>query len=1008
MPACYQEWPHLLAVDANTVVGHDIDAHVGGHQAGGYEERSDAFLGYLRRAQLFLPATFAHFHEGPGETWTHSGGRQRRIDFIGLSMQWSLSHCSSSVEAAFDPELLRSDHEAVSVEVAWQAHDNMHKNVKRRALQNFQLAGAGDLIRQVPREVPFHVDVHTHAAHIHGAIEKTLTKLDSRASTKRPLKTTMTDETWALVCSKRECRSQLAEANRLQRRAYMELAFLAWRHWQAQQTQLFAQLLQQQDRIIAILLYNFRRLGRATTAALRSDDRAFFANLLHEGADLLNPKQVKQFWQVIRRSIPKFKNRRTGFAPQKLVALEPDWIPYLAELEVGTVTAPAELLQHCVAGQERRFSSVPPEVAISELPSLRVFETALRRTQPGRATGLDVIPSVVFHAYPTQCAELFYPLMLKIFLWGTEPVQYKGGRMAMIPKKQDLSTVANFRGILLLPTLAKRIHAMVREKLIQAFLPVRDEGQLGGLPEQQVLFGSQAVRVATSILTSFGWSVGVLFIDLSNAFHRLLREWVTGIHDHADFQTVIDALHAAGCPADFGRHVDDLKGLLRKMNCSPTLCRLLDDIHIGTWFTLFHGEVVRTRRGTRPGSPLADAVFHVLMGAITCSLRQWISEHPVYPQLLAAAGIEIPIVVWSDDLAVVWATDSAQALPAALEQAMVFIDNKFQEYGFDVNYSKGKTEAVVTFKGIGAPDLRKRYVTCSKPGMPVQMSATRAEWLHFSPSYKHLGTMYSTTHTLEQELRHRIGAAKGAFGQLARAVVCNRNFPRPLRLRLFHALVGSRLFFGLGAWATPSPRLMQKLRVAYLNMLKKVLKLNSEEFVSHRKVLIEAGTGDVRARLAMDRLAYARRVFQCGPPFLQTLLLREHDASDDSWLHGLFADLGWLSDLIPGELPPSCTTDLTELLSLWQSPTFPWKRLLRRAWRKYLIQERMMFEIEEMHKGFTALCRVLVPSFLKILNGSIEIDGKQYIVATVVGLSPHHRAWLCISGRAMMSTLRSI
>lgn len=901
-------------------------------------------------AQLFLPATFEDFHVGPGETWTHSGGRQRRIDFVGISLQWSLTHCLSTVVTDFDPAFLRSDHDAVSVEVAWQTKGTLPFRHRRRSLESIQLDDVGDLFGHVSHNMPFHMDVHSHADHLQRALEKTLSKATC-TQMPRPLKTTMTDETWTIVCAKRACRSQLAEANRLQRRAYLEMAFTAWKHRQGHHLQLFAQLLRQQDHTIAILLYNFRSLGRVATSALRNDDRAFFDNLLQEGADFLHPKQVRQLWQTIRRSIPKFKSRRAGLAPQKIVALEHDWIPYLAELEVGTITAPKDLLQLCVEGQASRLTTAPEEVDLGELPSLQRFETALRKTQPGRATGLDSIPSAIFHAFPKQCAKIFYPLALKIFLWGTEPAQYKGGRMAMIPKKQDLSTVANFRGILLLPTLAKRLHALVREQLIKAFLPARDEGQLGGLPEQQVLFGSQAIRVATSILASFGWSVGVLFIDLSNAFHRLISEWITGVHDLTDFQVVIDALHSAGCPVDFGRRVDEFKGLLRKMPCSQILCRLLDDIHIGTWFTLFSGEVVRTRRGTRPGSPLADAVFHVLMGAITCSLRQWISERLDFLQLLGTAGIEIPIVVWSDDLAVVWATDTAQALPAALEQVMQFIDGKFKEYGFDINYSKGKTEAVVTFRGTGAPELRKRYVLSDKPGIPVQMDDTRSEWLHFSPSYKHLGTMYATTHTLEQELRHRIGAAKGAFGQLARSVVCNRHFPRPLRLRLFHALVGSRLFFGLGAWATPPPRLMQKLRVTYLGMLRKVLKLPKDEFASHKQVLIEAEAGDVRARLAMDRLAYARRVFQCGPAFLQTLLFREHEVHADSWLHGLFADLQWLCDLMPGDLPEGCTVDLTELIHLWQMPTFPWKRLLRKAWRKYLAQEKMMFAIDEMHKG---------------------------------------------------------
>ena len=244
------------------------------------------------------------------------------------------------------------------------------------------------------------------ADHLHRAFEMTL-KQAARAPLSRPLKTTMSDETWTIVKAKRACRSQLAEANCLQRRALLELVFTAWRHRQAHHVPLFAQLLRQQDHTIAILLHNFRSLGRAATSALRNDDRVFFDNLLKEGADFLHPKQVKRLWQTIRRSIPKFKSRRSGFASQKLVTLEPDWIPYLADLEVGSLTTPAELLQHCVAGQESRLATAPNEVDIGELPSLQLFETALRKTQPGRATGLGPDPFGNFSCIPhAMCKNL--------------------------------------------------------------------------------------------------------------------------------------------------------------------------------------------------------------------------------------------------------------------------------------------------------------------------------------------------------------------------------------------------------------------------------------------------------------------------------------------------------------------------------------------------------------------------------------------------------------------------
>ena len=331
-----------------------------------------------------------------------------------------------------------------------------------------------------------------------------------------------------------------------------------------------------------------------------------------------------------------------------------------------------------------------------------------------------------------------------MFMWGHEPVQYKGGRMTMIPKKQDMSKVGNFRGILLLPSLAKRVHALLRRQLIECFLPHRDESQLGGLPAQQVLFGSHAVRTAARVFESWRWSVGVIFIDLSNAFHRLIREWITGIQHNDDFCAVLHALEYADNPDDFHARVCELQGIIKSLACPPVLRRLLADIHSGTWFRIFQSEFVRTRRGTRPGSPLADAVFHVLMGRITSELRTWIMTQTDYMTLLEEADMEIPRVVWSDDLALVWTTRTASALPDAVQRVMCAIDQKFTAYGFDLNYSRGKTEAVITFRGAGASDLRKQHLLSERPGLAVALPSGREVWLHFSVCYKHLGTIYST------------------------------------------------------------------------------------------------------------------------------------------------------------------------------------------------------------------------------------------------------------------------
>ena len=96
---------------------------------------------------------------------------------------------------------------------------------------------------------------------------------------------------------------------------------------------------------------------------------------------------------------------------------------------------------------------------MADLPTLFELEHALRAKKVGRATGYDPLSSALYHHNAAALAEHAFPLMLK--MWGEEPIQYKGSPMALIPKIPQPAEVKHFRGILLLPTLAKSFHSLV-------------------------------------------------------------------------------------------------------------------------------------------------------------------------------------------------------------------------------------------------------------------------------------------------------------------------------------------------------------------------------------------------------------------------------------------------------------------------------------------------------------------------------------------------------------------
>ena len=779
----------------------------------------------------------------------------------------------------------------------------------------------------------------------------------------KPLKTTMSEDSWELVCQKRDSRNALAAHNRSHRLTVLTAWFACWKHavcdleFEALAAA-FDRLLRQQDILIAVEYQHFRILGRQVVKALRKDDITFYDNLLHDGAAFLGPKQVKGLWNVVRRSLPKFQQRKMSTPPFQMEGFEDQWTTHFCQLEAGCPTTLQELHRTCFLRQLHSLFDAPRDLLVTQLPSLFSLEDAFRQTQADKATGDDPLPSALFHQAARPLAGLYHDLLIKEYIWQAEPLQYKGGPVAIIPKCLVPKTTAQFRGILLLGNMAKRTHSVIRKQLMSHLERVRAPGQLGGFPGQQVMFGSQALRLFCSMADTKGVSCAVLFLDLSNAFHHLVRELVTGIAHSSSLEVVLETLTTTQHPTERIRAACSLPGLLEKLGAPDCLVRLLRDIHAETWCSLPDQSVLHTHRGTRPGSPLADIIFHVLMKAVAEDIDEWVGSHDVHSAVLDVSETHFPCIVWADDVAVPVATTDATQLVPLLSDLLQAIHGFLHVRGFTLNFALGKTNAVVTFRGPCAGELRKQYQLVPRPGVQCQLTPDFSTWLHFVPAYKHLGTVFTSNHGLDIELATRIGMANSAFTHLARPLLTNRHLPVELRLRLFHALVSSKLFFGLGAWHTLSPKQAQKLTGFYVRVLKRVLRLpkafrqyTNAQIFAHAKVL------DVRARLAVDRLLYANRVFTTGPPFLQHVIQMEETVVENSWFKGLKADLHWLHEVMPMALPSNWAQDMTSLFDLWQSPTCHWKAVVKAAARKHRLQEQLMSEVVSLHHDIFAVLR---------------------------------------------------
>ena len=958
IPPRYSDWPRILLADANARVGTITSSHIGSFQAEADSEKSEPFRNFLAEEALWLPATFEEHQVGEGATWKGL----TRNDFVAISQQWDFHHCRTWVDLSVDVSLTSEDHSAAMLELGITTTQRVHRRgqpQQRRFDEESVLetcTGIGSsfnefLTMMTPKD--WCLDVHSHARQIEDAIVSKVDDCTTRQT--KPLRKIMSDGTWELVQQKRTLRRQLFSYRDLQKKHVLLACFWSWKIHDGGWDDLgFARIQKNLDQNIAISLWEFRRLGRLVTSAIRQDDRNFFQQLAQEGADVFEQGTSKQFWNVIRRSLPKFRQRRLGLAPMKIEGLEQQWEDYFQDLEVGQATSASALIKNCVRSQNE--SSVEETISLADLPTLYEIEREFRATTAYRSTGFDPIPSGLFRTCAKGMAQAHYDIILKQFLWQTEPIQGKGGPLVVIPKRLQANEVHHFRGIMLLPTMAKRVHAILRKRIMGLLEPLRPEGQLGGFARQQVGFGSQPLRIFGRLMDSKGLTSGVLFVDLANAFHRLVRELVTGLVLPEDAAEVVANLQHHGHSTDGICRWMELPGLLTRLRAPPLLVKMMQDIHCHTWYQLevSDGPTV-TRRGTRPGSPLADCVFHVLMMDIIIELNDWIRAQEPYMEILQEVNIQLDTIVWSDDLAIPWCTRQAQEFLPAMKRLLRKVHTCFARRGFQLNLAKQKTSAVISFRGPGAKPLREMFYLRPHGGEPCTFDDASEGVLHVVPMYKHLGTFFTEKHDLEAEIGVRIGTAWSAFQSISKTILANRRLPLRVRSHMFKALILTKLFFGSGTWHTPTLAQCRKLRSVLWRMCQRILgNQDRNNNLFREEVFVKLRILDPRIYIAQERLRFAQAIFSNGPPFARHLLQQELLLAPDSWLSGVSADLDWMRNV--GAFPEHPgIADLEAAIQFWKSTELgsqaKWKSMLATTVRRHLQQEATIQETHALQRG---------------------------------------------------------
>ena len=725
IPKKYQNWSTIYMVDANARVGSLTTESVGDY---GQEEENGAgaeFHEWLMRESCILPQTHSQHHRGPHATWVHPRGTQARLDYIAIDRHLCHPDLRTWVSDDIDLSLQRIDHMCVIMDLPLEF-------LHCQATKDYQRHRTPVTFKDDQADISWSTNVHDHAAMLQQWMQST--QDESHRQYRR--KAHLSEHTWMMVGWKRFHWKRIRQIRWTWRNAVLRTIFEAWAHRKSSHST--TSWLRLCDTSIAWHQAQFTRFAQLAQKQVRDDDRNYYQSLAEQTTQANADEGIKGLWRSIKGILPK--QRKKASSNIRCRGPDPDEIrDHFNSLEAGEHTSYAKLLAQCQQRQLAAQAEAPLVIPLAQLPTRTDFEQQILKQNINKAPGVDYVRSDTLRQALHLRPQTMYALLFKTWVTGAEPLQYKGGIIHCISKKAGGHSAKDMRGIMLLDTLGKSYHGLVRSLFMRWSEPRRLPAQYGGYKKQQTLFATQLLRSIARTAQAKSISTTILFLDVRSAFHSMVREQTFGgttrLPERLRQLLQEEQLDVDSIEKSITSYAHDFN------NTAPiSLQRVLQDAHQSTWFTLAnHDCAYQTHRGSRPGSPLADLAYNTMMQAVLTEVQIVMDKHNTHRQGCAKLGIQCEPVAWVDDVAIPILAVNANQLDSATSDILCQVDQIFQAHGLRLNFSQGKTEAVIQYRGEQAPALRQeRFIACLGylPLSPEKSLRTVSE-------YQYLGTSFS-------------------------------------------------------------------------------------------------------------------------------------------------------------------------------------------------------------------------------------------------------------------------
>ena len=330
-----------------------------------------------------------------------------------------------------------------------------------------------------------------------------------------------------------------------------------------------------------------------------------------------------------------------------------------------------------------------------------------------KGVGIDGIPAEVLQAGGAPAAILYSSVNQKVVDTYQWPTKLTGGLLPNIYKqKGDPRNCDDHRGILLADHAGKGLTGIIKDALDPALNQNLPADQYGGVSERGTDFATHLVVSATAVAQLLNLSVFVLFVDLTKAFDRIVRQLVMGWGDipPTERRSYLESLGVSHSAAEWiVEYIDDNGPIWKQWHTNHTACEMARTLHEQAWFSVKDSEQpILSFTGGRQGCKLGSSVFNSAYTPALDMLRWRMKKHDIIFRTPAPREAfwttdddttqpdrEIVDAAFVDDESVMLLSRSPKALSLAIDILLEIIYDTFSGFHLDINWNRGKSEAVV-------------------------------------------------------------------------------------------------------------------------------------------------------------------------------------------------------------------------------------------------------------------------------------------------------------------------